>query len=354
MANLEQVAAQVSPRTRSAAAFAILVAAVSLGGLLTYKVSGALGALATAHQTGAISPKTGIVSTVGLSAWAAPLAASVDYFSWVLVALFFGVLIGAAVKVLVPQRWLVTSVGSPGFRGHLWAAVTGAPLMLCSCCVTPVFEGVYARTRRLGPSLGLMFAAPSLNPVALTLTFMLFPAQVAVGRLVGAVCLVLFGAATLGRLLERVPSEQQVCEPPPRHERPSDVARAFASAVGDTTVKLIPAIVLGVVASAVLAQALPFGAASAGSVIGVVLVVAALAVVIALPTFGEIPIGVALLAAGVSEGAVLALLLAGPAINAPSLFALGKAVSSRVAVATAIAVFLFAAAGGLGLAALGP
>jgi len=49
--------------------------------------------------------------------------------------------------------------------------LAGAPLMLCSCCVAPIFTGVYERSARLGPSLGLMLAAPALNPAALILTF---------------------------------------------------------------------------------------------------------------------------------------------------------------------------------------
>src|SRR5439155_22784006 len=37
---------------------------------------------------------------------------------------------------------------------------------LCACCVAPLFDGVYARTRRLDLALALMFAAPELNPAA--------------------------------------------------------------------------------------------------------------------------------------------------------------------------------------------
>src|SRR4029079_3364731 len=98
---------------------------------------------------------------------------------WVAIALAFGVVLGAMVRAFVPSRWIERTIAVQGLRGQVIAALVGAPLMLCSCCVAPVFEGVYERTRRLGPSLGLMLAAPALNPAVLAVTFFLFPRHVA-------------------------------------------------------------------------------------------------------------------------------------------------------------------------------
>lgn len=90
-------------------------------------------------------------------------------------------------------------------RAHVIAAIGGAPLMLCSCCVAPIFTTVYERCRRLGPSLAMMLAAPSLNPAALALTFMFFAPAVAWTRLVLAVVVVLVGTLFTARSLERPP-----------------------------------------------------------------------------------------------------------------------------------------------------
>ena len=70
-----------------------------------------------------------------------------------------------------------------------------------------------------------------------------------------------------------------------------------------------------------------------------------MAVLVALPTFGEIPIALALLAAGASESVALSVLVAGPIINLPSLLTLRKTVSSRVAVVTGLSVYLVTLAG---------
>jgi uncharacterized membrane protein YraQ (UPF0718 family) len=78
-----------------------------------------------------------------------------------------------------------------------------------------------------------------------------------------------------------------------------------------------------------------------------IVLVALVGVPLALPTFGEIPLALLLLAAGAPTGAAAALLIAGPSVNLPSLLSLGKATSWRVALATAATVFGTAVAVGL-------
>src|SRR5688572_15230719 len=150
---------------------------MTAGGLVVYKLAGALKVLAKAEHEGTLSPKARWIETADLPGAARPFVESLNYLSWVVIALAFGVVIGAMVRAFVPSRWLQRTVARPGFGGQIVAALVGAPLMLCSCCVAPVFEGVYERTRRLGPSLGLMLAAPALNPAVIAVTFLVFPAM---------------------------------------------------------------------------------------------------------------------------------------------------------------------------------
>jgi uncharacterized membrane protein YraQ (UPF0718 family) len=82
----------------------------------------------------------------------------------------------------IPRDWFALALSGPGLRSTFSGAAAGVPLMLCSCCAPPVFEGMYGRTRRLGASLALMLAAPGLNPTALALTFILFPVPVAIAH----------------------------------------------------------------------------------------------------------------------------------------------------------------------------
>ncbi len=335
-------------RARAAVVAGVIALALAAGMLITYKAGAAMKAYARAQASGTLRVKPEWIASAELAEWARPLAGTANYFSWVVIALGFGVLIGALVRAFVPDRWLAASVTAPGLAGPLLAAVAGAPLMLCSCCVAPIFHGVYERTRRLGPALALMLASPALNPAALALTFLLFPLDLAVGRLVASAVLVLLATAVLGRLFpdRRTPQECAILAVEPTW---GGAGRAFLTSLGWVAWRTLPAIALGVVISAVIIGALPIPRVAAGTGGGVlaVLVAAAIAVPLALPTFGEIPIALALTAAGAPDGAVLAVLIAGPSINLPSLFTLGRSVSARAALATGAAVFLVAAGGGL-------
>jgi uncharacterized membrane protein YraQ (UPF0718 family) len=331
--------------SRAPTVAAILGLLMTVGGLVIYKATAAMGVLAKASNGTPPKAKAGWIDPSGASAAAKPFINAVDYFNWIMIALAFGIVISAAVRALVPRRWLEATVGAAGARGQVLAALAGAPLMLCSCCVSPVFEGVYARTRRLGPALGLMLAAPALNPAVLAATFLVFPASVGVVRLAAALVLVL-GAATL---LGRAYRDPNAAEPCPIESAPADAA-AFAKAIGAslwlTIRRSLPAILLGILAAAAIGGWLPVADAARGHAAIAVVLVALVAVPIAVPTFGEIPLALALVAGGAPLGVAAALLIAGPTVNLPSLLALAKATSWRVAAATAAVVFAAAVAAG--------
>jgi uncharacterized membrane protein YraQ (UPF0718 family) len=78
-----------------------------------------------------------------------------------------------------------------------------------------------------------------------------------------------------------------------------------------------------------------------------VLLVGLLATLIAIPTFAEIPIALALMQGGAPDAVVLIVLIATPCINLPSLLGLAKLAAPKVAVATGAMVFSASVAAGL-------
>src|SRR5260370_17578857 len=110
----------------------------------------------------------------GASAAVRPLLSAANYFAIVWRALVFGVLIGGAVRAVVPSAWLARLFGDTPLRSQLVGGLAGAPLMLCSCCVAPVFVAVQERTRRGGAAGAPMLASPSLYPAAPPLPLLSF------------------------------------------------------------------------------------------------------------------------------------------------------------------------------------
>jgi uncharacterized membrane protein YraQ (UPF0718 family) len=321
--------------------FGVLLLLVTVGGLIVYKATGSLAVIGKVQQTGVLKPRFDLVA-------AGAFERTLSYFNTVWPALLFGVLISGAVRAFVSPRWLAGLFGGGRVRSQVVAGLAGAPLMLCSCCVAPVFTSVYERSSRLAPSLALMLAAPSLNPAALFLTFLLFGGKLGAARLLAACA----GVLLTGLLAERfVKPAVAACPPAGEAGSPGGVAPLAASFVRSSlkvAVQTVPLIVAGVFLSMLVARWLPLsGLGSTTAQVTAVLVVAAVAVPLALPTFFEIPLALLLLAAGMPAGAAVALLVAGPATNLPSLFTVGRLTGWKVPALVGVSIWALAVAAGL-------
>src|SRR5688500_14760625 len=99
------------PRSPSVLWVGVLLLLMATGALVTYKVSSSVKALAKAQDAGTLGPEPEWIATTDLDSWMRPLAAAANYFSWVFIALAFGVLIGALVRAYLPASWLSRTLG---------------------------------------------------------------------------------------------------------------------------------------------------------------------------------------------------------------------------------------------------
>ena len=336
---------EASPTNAWRVLYFALPVLVIVGTLIAYKSSAALGVIGKVSATGAFTPRGNVIPRVGVSE-AGVVTRTLNYFLVIWPALVFGILISAAVSTFVSPQWLTRFLGKRSLRSQAIAGLAGAPLMLCSCCAAPIFTGVYQRSARLGPSIGVMVAAPALNPAALILTFMLFDYKVGTVRLAASIVAVLF----TGMIADKLLGETKVhCDTDnwQAAARPADFLH-FLRACGRVTVRLVPVIVLGVLASMIIAQMIPvrtFNSPAAQFL--TIVVVAAVAVPLALPTFFEIPLALILLGSGAPLGAAVALLIAGPSVNLPSLLTIARSTNWRVAVVVAASILILAVANGV-------
>src|SRR5712691_2955966 len=340
----DNTAREESPTTARRIFYLVLPVLVIVGALIAYKSSAALTVIGKVSATGAFTPRGNIIPRVGASE-AGVLTRTLNYFVVIWPALLFGILISAAVSTFVSPLWLARLLGRRSLRSQAIAGLAGAPLMLCSCCVAPIFTGVYERSARLGPSIGVMLAAPALNPAALILTFMLFDYKVGTVRLAASIVAVLF----TGMIADRLLGETEVHCAKNNWQaaaRPADFLH-FLRACARVTVRLVPAIVLGVLASMIIAQMIPvrtFNSPAAQFL--AIIVVAAVAVPLALPTFFEIPMALILLGSGAPAGAAMALLIAGPSVNLPSLLTIMRSTNWKVAAMVAVSIWTLAVLSG--------
>lgn len=343
MTNQDEVPATASDELpRAARVGGVLLLLTIVSALFYYKWGGSLRAWGTVQETGKLAVKPGMLLDGGA------LVTTAAYFLKIWPALVYGILIGAVLRAAIPASWVARALGGRGVKGSLLGGIAGSPLMLCSCCVTPIFTGVYERGARLGPSLALMLAAPGLNLAALALTFALLPSGLGIVRLVAALLIVFGGSAALARVFEGAVKARVDASCTTEVEPPMTLGRfvaRFVRSVGYLSMVTVPLIAAGVLLSGLLLPHL--GRLAGAGVVVAVALVALVGVLVALPTFFEIPLALVLLQLGAPIGAAAALLIAGPIVNLPSLFVLARETRPRVAVALGAGVWLASTLAGL-------
>jgi len=330
--------------------FQLVVLALLVLLLLNYKGMVGINKVRQTRATGILKvsslPSIGVGGTQGRTS---SLRDSVQYIRIVWPALVFGVLISAAVRTSLSRTPLHTIFGRGTFRDQITGTLAGAPLMLCSCCVAPIFPAMYQRTRRIAPSLALALASPSLNPAALTLSFILFPFRIAGARLLMACVLVLFGSLFVAKITNPLTVPVSEPEEERRRETWGELLSSYVHSLMYISIRTVPLILVGIFVSMLVMARVPLAVTSSkmGVHVLTVAVIALISLLLTLPSLFEIPLALSVIAAGGPVGGAAAVLFAGPAINLPSLLVIGRYSSWKVALSLAGMVWVIAVIGGI-------
>jgi HflK protein len=313
------------------------------------------------------------------------------------VFLLFGFLLAGTLGILVPGWLLTRLVGTGKIKSVLWGSVVGAPIPLCSCGVLPTALGLRKQGATPGATVAFLVATPETGVDNISLTYALTDPVMTVFRPIAGVATAiaaglatnLFGAA-----------RSKATEPPPEvaktsaagdercqhagdpkghdhahsHDHHDDHVqgadslpdRGASRIVVDTTRRIIRYgfvellddvswwLVLGIVLSAVAVVAIPaqlFDGVWGGGIASMVLML-----VLSIPLYTcascSTPMAAALALKGLSPGAVLVFLLAGPATNIGSLVVLLKVLGRHAVAAYLAAVVIMTLAAGFGLNAI--
>ncbi len=280
--------------------------------------------------------------------------------------LLFGLLMAGLIKAWTPEEIMRRWLGGKGFRPAAIAALVGAPLPICSCGVLPAAIGL----RRAGASreatISFMISTPETGVDSVALSYALLGPFMAVARPLAAVA----SAVCTGMLTALAPDEDGIaehrpaesCSPDcrgteksePSKSEPSEPAAwkrassgiryAFSDILDDIT----PWLALGLVLAGLMATFVPPQALAAW---GGGITAMAVMLVVGIPMYicatASTPLAAALLMAGVSPGAVMVLMLAGPATNVATLAVVRKEMGNRVAVLYLVGICLCSIAAGL-------
>jgi uncharacterized membrane protein YraQ (UPF0718 family) len=282
-------------------------------------------------------------------AWTFTLAyAAAVWKAWVA-----ALLIAAAASALVPRRWLMSVLGRSRNRGVVAGGVLGTVMLMCTACAAPVTASLRRDGVRGSATLAYLYANPVLNPAVLAILAFVGPWQWVTTRLLIGLVLVFGFTLLIGHLTnEPMDSDFDPVDGPMSEAVDSSsgsaMLAAFARRFALLAVTLTPVYVVVVFVQGWF-RGWAFPLAGDTTLLLALAIAVVLGTLIDLPTAGEVPVILALSAAGLGTAATGALLLTLPAISFVTMALIWRSHGTRT---TALAGSAVAVAGLLGAATL--
>ena len=236
--------------------------------------------------------------------------------------LMLGILVAGALHVVLPAGLVARHMGKPGVGSVFRASALGVPLPLCSCGVIPVAASLKKNGASDGAVVGFLITTPTSGVDSILATYSLLGAGFAAIRVVATFIVGLVAGIVTSLVRRGEPGD--IVEPATNDENNAGlsigkrIVVGLEYGLGDLLGSIAKPLVIGTLLGGVIAYALPPGILE--QYIGQGLLSYLLMLLVAIPLYvcasGSIPLAAALLAKGISPGAALIFLLAGPATNA--------------------------------------
>ena len=244
--------------------------------------------------------------------------------------LLLGFLIAGILHVFVPKTFYAKYLSRDNNLSMLWAALLGVPLPLCSCGVIPTAVGLKNEGASKGAVASFLIATPQTGIDSILATFSLMGLGFAITRPVAALVTGVCGGFLVNRLVKDNEGEF-VAEASCQVESGNRLWRVFKYAYFDMIQDIGLRLAIGLLVAALINVAVPdkFFLSFGKQPLLQMLVILVVAVPMYICSTGSIPVAAALMMKGLSPGAALVMLMAGPAVNIASILVVRKSMGSR-------------------------
>ena len=261
--------------------------------------------------------------------------------------LLLGFLVAGILHEFVPRRIYADKLSGNNFSSVLWAALFGVPLPLCSCGVIPTATSLYREGASKGATVSFLISTPQTGVDSILATASVMGLPFAIIRPVVAFMTALAGGVITNRICKNDKSTTPQTTRQTTHKSfTQKVAGALRYGFIDMIQDIGKWIVIGLVVAAVITVALPdnfFVSFNNYPLLNMFMILA-----VSMPMYlcatGSIPIAAALMLKGLSPGAALVLLMAGPATNMATMLVINK-VLGRKTLVTYLATIMTGAIG---------
>ena len=252
--------------------------------------------------------------------------------------LLLGFLIAGVLHVFVPKTFYAKYLSRNNKLSVLWAALLGVPLPLCSCGVIPTAVGLKNEGASKGAVASFLIATPQTGIDSILATFSLMGLGFAITRPVAALVTGVCGGLLVNRFAE-VESGQWKAEsacavdnsPLSTFNFPLKIWRVLRYAYFEMIQDIGLRLAIGLLVAALINVAVPdeFFLSFGKQPLLQMLVILVVAVPMYICSTGSIPVAAALMMKGLSPGAALVMLMAGPAVNIASILVVRKSMGRR-------------------------
>ena len=269
--------------------------------------------------------------------------------------LLLGFLVAGVLHVYIPKNFYTRYLSSNNKLSVLYAALIGIPLPLCSCGVIPTAIGLKNEHASKGAVASFLIATPQTGIDSILATFSMMGLGFAIIRPTAALVTGICGGLLVNRL---VPPEDKTiintcstCQEQQGNRLWKVLKYAYFDMMQDIGLRLV----IGLLLATLINIAVPdeFFLTFGRQPLLQMLVILAIAVPMYICSTVSIPVAAALMMKGLSPGAALVMLMAGPAVNMASILVVRKSLGRRFTCIYILTIVVFSILFGLLTNALG-
>lgn len=268
--------------------------------------------------------------------------------------LLLGLLIAGLMKWFVPMTLLQKHMGNNKVSSIIKAALIGAPLPLCSCGVIPAAIGLRRSGASKSSTISFLVATPETGVDSISVSYALLGPFFAIIRPISAILTAIYA----GLLVKFSVSDEQSTKTPATVQKAPCCHKSRAAAPNErgkllelllnalefASGKLLIDITKWLLIGLLLAAAIKTWVATDfllqwGDGLLAMIVMALIGIPMYICATASTPIAAGFLAAGLSLGAILVFMLAGPATNIATMGMIRQEMGNRVLIAYLVSLF---------------
>ena len=253
--------------------------------------------------------------------------------------LLLGFLFAGVLHVYVPSSFWAKHLSANNLSSVLKATLFGIPLPLCSCGVIPTAASLRNDGVSRGATVAFLIATPQTGIDSIMATYGILGLPFAIARPLAALLTASFGGALVNRAERRsapsMPTSTASCPSGQCKCPPRSIARSIVAVLRYGFIDMVRStgkwLVVGLAVAALITAAVPssfFERFAQWPLLSMLLVL-----VVSVPMYlcatGSIPIAAALILKGLSPGAGLVMLMAGPACSFASIMVMSRVLGRR-------------------------